>query len=311
MEQLDSLFPPPVPVPLNHCNAYQLLVAVVLSAQTTDGAVNKATDALFAKVKRPSDMVGLGEAGIYEHIKTLGLAKNKSGFLFGLSVKLAETPAYQDGSHVPRTKEELTALPGVGDKTASVVLSQVYQVPNLAVDTHVHRLALRWALTKEQKNVIKVKADLEAAFPETVWNKVHLQMIYFGREYCFAKNHDARACPVCSVVVHGKALAPEQAATASPSKGIVFYKDRQAELLVSPKLTMGGGVVDSPVAKKKTNNNNNNNNKPTATAAAAVGGAKKQKKQQLIQEEEEDEEEEEQQQQQQQQQPASKKARRK
>ena len=258
------------------------------------------------KVKRPSDMVGLGEAGIYEHIKTLGLAKNKSRFLFGLSVKLAETPAYQDGSHVPRTKEELTALPGVGDKTASVVLSQVYQVPNLAVDTHVHRLALRWALTKEQKNVIKVKADLEAAFPETVWNKVHLQMIYFGREYCPAKNHDARACPVCSVVVHGKALAPEQAATASPSKGIVFYKDRQAELLVSPKLTMGGGVVDSPVAKKKKTNNNNN--KPAAAAAAAaVCGAKKQKKQQLIQEEEDDDEEE----QQQQQQPASKKARRK
>ena len=247
---LDKLYPPPVPIPLNHSNPYQLLVAVVLSAQTTDGAVNNVTDKLFEKVKTPSQMSALGQEGIADAIKTLGLYQNKSKFLYNMAIKLLENPAYADGSTIPNNKAELLALPGVGDKTASVVLSQVFQIPNLAVDTHVHRLALRWGLSKEKTKVETVKADLEAQVPRHHWNKVHLQMIYFGREYCPAKGHDSHSCPVCSMVSHGKEI--DQGTPASPSKGIVFYAQRKAEIELSPGLTQGvAGVVNSPLVEKK------------------------------------------------------------
>lgn len=193
-------------------------------------------------------MVNLGESEISNHIKSLGLYKNKSKFLYNLSVKLSETALYAKGTEIPRTKEELTNLPGVGNKTASVVLSQVYGIPNLAVDTHVHRLALRWGLTKEKTNASKVQEDLEALFPREVWNKTHLQMIYFGREYCAAKQHDSRACPICSSIVHG--TESSGISSASPHKGIVFYAERQAELRASPGLTLAG-IMDSPIQVSK------------------------------------------------------------
>jgi len=251
MQKLDELYPPPVPVPLNHGNAFQMLVAVVLSAQTTDGAVNKCTTPLFEVVKNPAEMVKLGQGKILDAISSLGLANNKAKFLYNLSMKLCETPEYLSGDVIPRLRSELTDLPGVGDKTASVVLSQVFGEPNLAVDTHVHRLANRWGLSAEKTNVMRVKADLEAAFPREVWNKVHLQMIYYGREFCTAKSHDAKTCPICSHLLYGVQLDPKQATTASPSKGIVFYSDRKSELSVMPALTLGNGVTNSPLPKSK------------------------------------------------------------
>ena len=256
MQKLDELYPPPVPVPLNHGNPFQMLVAVVLSAQTTDGAVNKCTKPLFEMVKNPVDMVKLGQAQILAAISSLGLANNKAKFLYNLSIKLCESPEYLSGDVIPRLRTELTDLPGVGDKTASVVLSQVFGEPNLAVDTHVHRLANRWGLSAEKKNVLRVKADLEAAFPREVWNKVHLQMIYFGREFCTAKAHDSRSCPICSLVCHGVQLDPKQATTASPSKGIVFYSDRKSVLSVMPDLTLVSGVSNSPVSKSRKRTKN-------------------------------------------------------
>jgi len=251
MQTLDRHFPPPLPIPLNHGNAFQFLVAVVLSAQTTDGAVNNATKTLFEKARNPREMVQLGQSEIYDTIASLGLAKNKSKYVFGLSQKLSENALYLDGSSVPASKEELTALPGVGDKTASVVLSQIYAVPNLAVDTHVHRLALRWGLSKEKTDVKRVKQDLENLFPEETWNKVHLQMIYFGREFCSAKSHDSRCCPICSFVVHGAEVAEKEVVRSSPSKGIVFYDQRLSELKSSPNLTSASGVCNSPSNPKR------------------------------------------------------------
>ena len=190
---LDELYPE-TPIPLQHKDPYTLLVAVVLSAQCTDERVNQITPLLFEKADNPYDMMTLSVEDIRDIIKPCGLSPTKSKAIAGLSRILVE----QHGGLVPQTFEELEALPGVGHKTASVVMSQAFGVPAFPVDTHIHRLATRWGLT-DGKNVEKTERDLKAAFPEDSWNKLHLQIIFFGRSHCPARGHDAAACPVCSL----------------------------------------------------------------------------------------------------------------
>ncbi len=190
---LDALYPE-TPIPLRHEDAYTLLVAVVLSAQCTDERVNQITPLLFARADNPYDMVKLTVDDIREIIKPCGLSPAKSKAIWGLSQLLVE----QHGGQVPQSFEELEALPGVGHKTASVVMSQAFGVPAFPVDTHIHRLAARWGLS-DGKNVEKTERDLKAVFPENTWNKLHLQIIYFGRQYCPARGHKVENCPICSV----------------------------------------------------------------------------------------------------------------
>lgn len=189
---LDELYPE-TPIPLRHEDAYTLLVAVVLSAQCTDERVNQITPHLFSRADNPFDMAELDVEEIREIIKPCGLSPSKSKAIWGLSKILIE----QHQGKVPRSFEALEALPGVGHKTASVVMSQAFGVPAFPVDTHIHRLAARWGLS-DGKNVEKTERDLKALFPEERWNKLHLQIIYFGREYCPARGHDPATCPICS-----------------------------------------------------------------------------------------------------------------
>ena len=193
--QLRSLYPPPLAPPLNHRNTFELLCAVVLSAQSTDKKVNEITPALFAAAPTPQAMAALPVEDIQALIKQIGLAPSKSKYLQGLSAALVE----RHGGEVPATFAELEALPGVGHKTASVVLAQAFGVPAFPVDTHIHRLAVRWGLSPEGCNVVRVERDLKALFPETSsWADLHLQIIFFGREHCAAVRHDAGTCPICS-----------------------------------------------------------------------------------------------------------------
>ena len=189
---LDELYPA-VDVPLAHVDPFTLLVAVVLSAQTTDKKVNEVTPALFARASTPAAMAALEVDEIRHLIRQIGLAGQKAKSLKGLSQILVE----RHGGRVPRTLEELEELPGVGHKTASVVLNQAFGLASFPVDTHIHRLAARWGLS-DGKNVEKTERDLKRIFPEETWGKVHLQIIYFGREYCPALWHDLDACPICS-----------------------------------------------------------------------------------------------------------------
>lgn len=189
---LDDLFPAP-PIPLAHHDAFTLLVSVVLSAQTTDVQVNKVTPALFARASTPAAMAKLSAEEILSHIRSCGLAPGKAKNI----KRLSEIIVQQHGGAVPRDIVTLQKLPGVGHKTASVVVSQAFGEPAFAVDTHIHRLAYRWALSNG-KNVEQTERDLKKAFPRESWNKLHLQIIYFGREYCPARNHDFNACPICS-----------------------------------------------------------------------------------------------------------------
>ena len=191
-EILDRLFPT-VEVPLRHQDPFTLLVAVVLSAQTTDKLVNEVTPALFARASTPAAMAALPVGEIKHLIRRIGLSEGKSRNLKRLSEMLVEL----HGGEVPRTHEELEALPGVGHKTASVVLNQGFGHATFAVDTHIHRLAARWGLSSG-KNVEQTERDLKRVFPEETWGKVHLQIIYFGRQYCPALYHDLDACPICS-----------------------------------------------------------------------------------------------------------------
>ncbi len=191
-EILEYLFPE-TPIPLQHENPYTLLIAVLLSAQCTDVRVNKISPLLFAKAAEPKTMVALGVEAIENIIRPCGLAPRKAKAIYGLSKMLLEKP----GGEVPKSFEELEALPGVGHKTASVVMSQAFGVPAFPVDTHIHRLAWRWGLSSG-KNVVKTEADLKAIFPKEKWNKLHLQIIYFGRQYCPARGHDPSKCPICS-----------------------------------------------------------------------------------------------------------------
>jgi endonuclease-3 len=189
---LDELFPDP-PIPLEHRSPFTLLVAVVLSAQTTDARVNLVTPALFARADTPAKMAKLDVSEIHALIKTCGLAPAKAKNISGLSKLLVE----RHGGHVPRTFEELEALPGVGHKTASVVMAQAFGIPALPVDTHIHRLAERWGLS-DGSSVERTERDLKAAFPIESWIAMHLKIILFGREHCPALRHDMSACPICS-----------------------------------------------------------------------------------------------------------------
>ncbi|RMG81431.1 MAG: endonuclease III [Bacteroidetes bacterium] len=191
-EILEKLYPE-TPIPLRHKDPYTLLIAVLLSAQCTDERVNKITPKLFARADNPFDMMNVPVSEIEDIIRPCGLAPRKSKAISELSKILVE----KYNGEVPRTFEELEALPGVGHKTASVVMSQAFGVPAFPVDTHIHRLATRWGLTSG-KNVVQTERDLKALFPKEKWNKLHLQIIFFGREYCPARNHDPEKCPICS-----------------------------------------------------------------------------------------------------------------
>ncbi|MBR3668891.1 MAG: endonuclease III [Fibrobacter sp.] len=193
-EKLDELFPNP-PIPLDHTDAYTMLVAVVLSAQCTDIRVNQVTKVLFKKANTPAAMVRLGQKRIAEIIKPCGFFNTKSAGIYNLSKTLVE----KYNGEVPHTFEELEKLPSVGHKTASVVMSHIFKVPAFPVDTHIHRLAERWGLS-DGSSVEKTEKDLKKAFPENEWEKRHLQIIYFGRTYCKARGHKAEECPICSVV---------------------------------------------------------------------------------------------------------------
>lgn len=191
---LNKLYPRPA-IPLDHRDPYTLLVAVVLSAQCTDKKVNEIAPLLFAKAHTPKRMAALDVEEIREIIKPCGLSPAKSKGIHGLSKIIME----KHGGQVPNTFPELEALPSVGHKTASVVMSQAFGVPAFPVDTHIHRLAWRWGLSTG-KNVEQTEADLKRLFPEDTWNVLHLQIIYFGREYCLAKGHDPLKCPICKEI---------------------------------------------------------------------------------------------------------------
>jgi len=189
---LEELYPE-TPIFLNHKDPYTLLIAVLLSAQCTDARVNKTTPELFALADTPQKMVKQSVEAIRAIIKPCGLSPRKSKAIYGLSEILIN----KHGAQVPKTLEELEELPGVGHKTASVVLSQAFGIPAFPVDTHIHRLAYRWKLSTG-KNVEKTEKDLKKLFPKSKWNKLHLQIILFGREHCPARAHDPKVCPICS-----------------------------------------------------------------------------------------------------------------
>ena len=193
-DKLDELFPDP-PIPLDYNDAYTLLVAVVLSAQCTDARVNIVTKELYKKAKTPAAMVKLGIEKITEIIKPCGLSTTKGKNIYSLSKILAE----KYGGEVPRTFEELEALPGVGHKTASVMMIHAFKTPAFPVDTHIHRLAKRWGLS-DGSSVEQTEKDLKKIFPESEWEKRHLQIILFGRTYCKALGHKIEQCPICSVI---------------------------------------------------------------------------------------------------------------
>lgn len=189
---LDELYPAPA-IPLAHSDPFTLLVAVVLSAQCTDERVNQVTPQLFARARTPQQMARLDVAEILGCIQSCGLAPAKSKNIRALSRLIVE----RHGGAVPRTFEELEALPGVGHKTASVVMTQAFGVPAFPVDTHIHRVAERWGLS-DGSSVERTERDLKALFDERDWAKLHLQMIWFGRQHCTARAHDPAACRVCS-----------------------------------------------------------------------------------------------------------------
>ena len=193
-EILDELYPQP-PIPLAHRDPFTLLVAVLMSAQTTDAQVNKVTPALFARAASAEEMAKLSADEILSCIRACGLAPTKAKNV----KKLAETLVADYGGNVPHDMEALETLPGVGHKTASVVMSQAFGEPAFAVDTHIHRLAHRWRLSNG-KSVEQTERDLKKVFPREEWSRRHLQIIYFGREYCPARGHDEDECPICSWV---------------------------------------------------------------------------------------------------------------
>ena len=190
-ERLAELYPDP-PIPLDHSDDFTLLCAVLLSAQCTDKKVNEVTPVLFRVGGTPAKMKKLGEAKILKIIRPLGLSKQKAKNL----AKLAEIVLEKHSGVVPQTFEELEALPGVGHKTASVVMAQAFGFPAFPVDTHIHRLAQRWGLSNG-KNVVQTENDLKKLFPESAWNKLHLQIIFYGRDACSARGCDGTVCEIC------------------------------------------------------------------------------------------------------------------
>lgn len=191
---LDELYPQ-TDIPLIHRDAFTLLIAVLLSAQSTDKAVNKVTPALFEKADNPYKMVKMSVDEIKEIIKSIGMSNKKSKSIHDLSAILIE----KFEGKVPESFMELESLPGVGHKTASVIMSQAFKHPAFPVDTHIHRLAQRWGLSSG-KNVEQTEKDLKLAFPEENWNKLHLQIIYYGREHCPARNHKIEKCIICNAL---------------------------------------------------------------------------------------------------------------
>jgi endonuclease-3 len=200
---LDDLYPQP-PIPLVHRDPYTLLVAVLLSAQCTDVRVNDVTPSLFARAGNPADMARVDVEEIRQIIRPCGLSPQKSKAISELSKILVE----KHGAQVPKTFEHLEELPGVGHKTASVVMAQAFGVPAFPVDTHIHRLAARWGLSNG-KNVERTERDLKALFSEDRWNALHLQIIYFGREHCPARGHDLSSCAICSWAATKKRIREE------------------------------------------------------------------------------------------------------
>ena len=201
-EILDGLYPE-APIPLDHKDPYTLLVAVMLSAQTTDKKVNEVTPRLFEIADRPESMVEIEVDIIHDIIREVGLAPTKARNLRRMAEQILE-----DGGEVRPDWEFLESLAGVGHKTASVVMAQAFGVPAFPVDTHIHRLAARWGLSSG-RNVEKTERDLKAIFPIETWNSRHLQMIFFGREYCPALRHDLRECPICSWAATKKRMNEE------------------------------------------------------------------------------------------------------
>ena len=197
---LDDLYPDPA-VPLDHVDPFTLLVAVMLSAQTTDKKVNQVTPELFAKASTPEQMAALDPAVILDVIREVGLAPTKSLHIWAAANRIVDA-----GGEVPPDWESLESLPGVGHKTASVVMAQAFGVPAFPVDTHIHRLAARWGLS-DGSNVARTERDLKAVFPRDRWNDRHLQIIYFGREHCPALRHDFAACPICSFAASKATIA--------------------------------------------------------------------------------------------------------
>ena len=191
LQRLDGLYPE-TPIPLDHSDPFTLLVAVLLSAQCTDKKVNEVTPALFAVGPTPVAMAALEEAQILGHIRQLGLARTKARHVRQLATLLLE----RHGGEVPHSFEALEALPGVGHKTASVVMAQAFGVPAFPVDTHIHRLAQRWGLSSGE-SVARTETDLKRLFPRQAWNRLHLQIIFYGREYCTARGCDGTVCPLC------------------------------------------------------------------------------------------------------------------
>ncbi|MFZ0566041.1 MAG: endonuclease III [Chlamydiales bacterium] len=191
---LNKYFPHP-PIPLSHTDSYTLLIAVVLSARSTDAKVNQITPKLFAKAATPQKMAKLSVEEIREIIKPCGLSPQKARAIKELSALLVE----RHSGKVPASFKELEALPGVGHKTASVVLAQAYNIPTFPVDTHIFRCARRWGLSRG-KNVASVEKDLKRVFPEKEWIRLHIQIIYYGRRFCPARGHKKEECPICSAL---------------------------------------------------------------------------------------------------------------
>ena len=200
-QMLDKLYPT-TPVPLDHTSAYTLLVAVMLSAQTTDKKVNEVTPALFAAADTPEQMAALEVEKIQTLIREIGLAPTKAKNLRKMAEQIVDAGGLRPDWNY------LESLAGVGHKTASVLMAQWYGIPAFPVDTHIHRLAARWGLSKA-KNVEQTERDLKALWPKETWNKRHLQIIFFGREYCPARNHDLTACPICAWAASKKRIREE------------------------------------------------------------------------------------------------------
>ncbi|MEK9883304.1 MAG: endonuclease III [Acidimicrobiaceae bacterium] len=202
-EILDDLYPDP-PIPLDHSSPYELLVAVALSAQTTDKKVNEVTPALFSRANTPRKMALLEPDEILSLIREIGLAPTKAKNLRRMAEQILEA-----GGEVTDDWEFLESLAGVGHKTASVVMSQAFGHPAFPVDTHIHRLAARWGLSNDS-TVERTEKDLKAVFPKETWNRRHLQIIFFGREYCPARHHDLTECPICSWTATKRRIADER-----------------------------------------------------------------------------------------------------
>ncbi len=247
---------PTVDAPLDHTDPYTLLVAVLLSAQCTDVRVNQVTPSLFALANNPAAMAELDASEIEDIIRPCGLSPAKSKNIR----KLSEMLVGQHAGEVPKTLEELEELPGVGHKTASVVIAQAFGVPAFPVDTHIQRLAGRWGLSKAN-NVAVVERDLKKLYDKNLWNDLHLQIIFFGREYCPARSHDFSTCPICSWAASKKRADDEERAMRETKRKTAETRKKAA------------AAKEKAAAKKKTVANNK-----TASGSKKTSSSRKRKK---------------------------------